>query len=224
MVADTRGHNVPAAGDTPRRQTLLDLALSINDFVSVANATDRAQKLADIGASAARPLLVYRQDLGRFEWTSGGGSPAWRDLSGRLGGASPHIRMRKSSVQPRSANSWGQVFLEAVIEQAGDQPWTVPGDGSITVTQAGLYMFDSSVTMTAPGTFAVRIYRVADQTVLDASPASSGASFTNHAHAVRRLAAGDTIVTMVYPTAAGMSVQVDVPAAPSFMTVTRLSD
>lgn len=67
MATSPRKHVVPAPGETPRRQVINDLAASINDFVPVANVTERAQLVADltaldVGPSLARPLYVHRAD------------------------------------------------------------------------------------------------------------------------------------------------------------------
>lgn len=83
MATSPRKHVVPAPGETPRRAFANDLAASINDIVSVANATERAQLLADLAAqtppyvpSSARPLYTHRADApapNRLEYTEGSG-------------------------------------------------------------------------------------------------------------------------------------------------------
>lgn len=67
MATDARGHIAPAPGETPRRQVINDLSLSINDVVVVANATARAAKVVELAnagvpVSTTRPLLVWRSD------------------------------------------------------------------------------------------------------------------------------------------------------------------
>lgn len=65
MAVSARKHIVPAAGETPRRAVINDLAASINDIVPVANATARAQLVADVvnvGHAWPRPLYVDRAD------------------------------------------------------------------------------------------------------------------------------------------------------------------
>lgn len=67
MATSARKHTVPAAGETPRRQAINDLAASINDIVPVQNQTARAQLLADVVAAGhvwPRPLYVDRADAG----------------------------------------------------------------------------------------------------------------------------------------------------------------
>jgi len=59
---DIRQHTAPLPLETPKRQALNDLSLSINDFVMAANATEQAQKITAIVPTAARPLLIYRTD------------------------------------------------------------------------------------------------------------------------------------------------------------------
>lgn len=67
MAIDARKHVAPAGGETPRRQAINDLSLSINDVVPVANVTERAQLVADLTSAGAppsstRPLVVARAD------------------------------------------------------------------------------------------------------------------------------------------------------------------
>lgn len=86
VAIDARKHVAPAAAETPRRQALNDLSLSIRDFVPVANATERAQIVADLSAagtpvSATNPLVVIRADapVGAPVEISTDGS-AWRSV------------------------------------------------------------------------------------------------------------------------------------------------
>lgn len=229
MATDVRRHTAPAAGETPRRQAFNDLSLSINDAVPVANTTERAQLVSDLTAisqapSTSRPLLVYRADAARYEFTTVPvpSDADWRVLPSLKAAALPHIRMRKTVVQARGAGNWSQISFEATSDAAGDQPWTVPGDGTITVTQPGLYMFDLTASMTIAG-FACQIRKAGSNDVLDQSPLGTSTSQSNHAHATRRLAAGDLVIGLVYPSAAA-NLTVDNPATPTFMTVTKLSD
>lgn len=79
MGTSPRTHTIPLAGETPRRQAIVDLATSINDIVPAANATARAQILADLTAAgqaptAARPLYVMQTDT-REIWEHNGA--AW---------------------------------------------------------------------------------------------------------------------------------------------------
>lgn len=69
MATDARGHTAPAAGETPRRQVINDLSLSINDPIVVANATARAAKIVELAAlvpaitpSSSRPIFFFRSD------------------------------------------------------------------------------------------------------------------------------------------------------------------
>lgn len=87
MATDARKHTVPGAADAPSRQALLDLGLSIRDVVPVADATERAQLVADLtavnqGPATSRPLFVYRADAGagrEVEYTVNGST--WRSLT-----------------------------------------------------------------------------------------------------------------------------------------------
>lgn len=77
MASNARRHIVPAPGEPPRRRAFDDLSLSINDVIPVANATARAQLVADLAAAGApvsttRPLYVHRADTGVTERTTNG--------------------------------------------------------------------------------------------------------------------------------------------------------
>ena len=90
MATSARKHTVPAPLETPRRQAINDALASVNDIVPVANVTERAQLLADLGwtPSAARPLVISRGDApsgAQFEYTVGetsGSTILWRTLAG----------------------------------------------------------------------------------------------------------------------------------------------
>lgn len=227
MVADARGHNVPAAGDTPRRQTLLDLALSINDFVSVANTTDRAQKLADIGASAARPLLVYRQDVGRFEWTIGGTTPVWRDLLSRKDGQSPYMKVTQTVATQRSGGGWFYALPNGAAvtgAAAGDQPWTF-ANGLLTINEAGLYHLDSLITGPDAG-FGTDISNMNNasnpETLAVGYPGTVGSRSVSSASVTTRLAVGDQIAVRFYAGTA-KTLPAHSAANPQMLLVTRES-
>src|SRR5690606_33152768 len=81
-IIDARKHTAPHNDDTPRRQAINDLSLTVNDIVPVANTTERAQVVADLAAAgfptgSGRPLYVHRMDApagSRLE-VNDGGSP-----------------------------------------------------------------------------------------------------------------------------------------------------
>lgn len=71
MATDARGHTVPAGDDEPKRSDLTGLSLSVNDAIPVANATERATKLAELAGladpivpAAGAPLFFFRADAG----------------------------------------------------------------------------------------------------------------------------------------------------------------
>lgn len=80
MATNTRGHTVPAAGETPSRAAIFGALLTVNDIVPVANTTARQQLVADLtaagrGPTPSRPLYVTRADAvaGReLEYTTNG--------------------------------------------------------------------------------------------------------------------------------------------------------
>lgn len=66
-MIDARKHDAPAAAETPRRQAINDLSLSIRDVIPVANTTERAQLVSNLTAagqapSVSNPLYVHRAD------------------------------------------------------------------------------------------------------------------------------------------------------------------
>lgn len=99
MATSARKHTVPAALETPRRQAINDGLDSVNDIVPVANVTERAQLLVDLGwtPSTARPLVVSRADApagAQFEYTVGetsGGDVVWRTWAGESAPVTPTL-------------------------------------------------------------------------------------------------------------------------------------
>lgn len=84
MATDARGHTVPAASDHPQRQNLLDMMLSVNDYVSVTNTTTRNALGITLAPTTSRPLIVYRVDSGTLELSTNGS--AWTTLPDRNDG------------------------------------------------------------------------------------------------------------------------------------------
>ncbi len=83
MATDAAKHTIPAGTDGMRRQNLLDLSLSINDIIPVANATERDSVYAALVAAgrvpASAPVRVDRLDTGLLERNTGTG---WGPVSG----------------------------------------------------------------------------------------------------------------------------------------------
>ncbi|WP_182112881.1 hypothetical protein [Actinotalea sp. JY-7876] len=218
-MADARNHLVPASGETPRRQAIADLSLSINDVIIVANTTERAQKVADLGVS--RPLVFFRLD-----------APSGRELeytrdaeTFHTVGEKPSLTVRQAAPAVRPANQWSQAPVNvtgvapAIVSALGPQPWEHE-NGVITILEDGEYEFWLTLSMSASN-FTVQLYRLADSKVLGQSPSSSGASFSNQAFANPRFyEAGDQIVGRVYP-AAQQTLVPDSNTAPCILTVKR---
>lgn len=78
MATDKRGHEVPTGASPARRQSLLDLSLTINDIVLVANETARTAKVLDLAPTSSRPAFVYQLDTAEL-WvhtaSTGAGRP-----------------------------------------------------------------------------------------------------------------------------------------------------
>lgn len=79
-IRDARGHTVPTGSDAARRQSLLDLSLSIPSIRSVASESEASQyvaqlRAAGITASDRDPAFVWRRDLGVLQVWNG---TVWR--------------------------------------------------------------------------------------------------------------------------------------------------
>lgn len=66
-MPDARKHDTPEALEAPRRTAILDLSLSVNDIVPVANVIEQAQVVADlvdagVAPTPALPLFTTRAD------------------------------------------------------------------------------------------------------------------------------------------------------------------
>ena len=142
MATDARKHTAPAAGETPRRQALNDLSLSIRDVIPVANTTARAQLITDltnagVGPSITNPVFVYRADapLGfRTEITEDGTN--WRPH----GGALRHAEMTGPTPTFTVANAtiWGLGAQTLDTAASIDAPGAISGE-SFAVNVTGLY-------------------------------------------------------------------------------------
>lgn len=88
MATDVRKHEAPAPLENPKRAAINALSESINDFIVVANTTERAQLASDLAPiTATRPLLVFRQDApddAQFEYTVDGTN--WRKVGAQRQG------------------------------------------------------------------------------------------------------------------------------------------
>lgn len=79
-IRDARGHTVPTGSDAARRQSLLDLSMSIPSIRSVASESEASQyvaqlRAAGITASDRDPAFVWRRDLGVLQVWNG---TVWR--------------------------------------------------------------------------------------------------------------------------------------------------
>jgi len=122
MAVSARKHTVPAEGETPRFEAINELGASINDIVPVANTTERAQLLADLGwaPSAARPLYVHRADTSAaLEYTTDGTN--WRPVGGieHFDSGAPAGTTVTGSALNVTANLAAAPFTRLVIAHAG---------------------------------------------------------------------------------------------------------
>lgn len=223
MATDARGHTVPAAGETPRRQAFNDLSLTVRDVVYVANATARAQLLTDLAgvglaASATNPVYVHRGDApdgSRLEVTTDPTGTVWRTVGG-----GSFLKIRQAAAVSRSANAWtqGPVGSPTQVSATGPQPWS-HSSGVITINEPGLYRIELQVSMSG-STFACAIRRGSDSRMLGQTSTGSSSSFSNQCMASEVLSAGETIFGVVYPTVA-LNLQADSPTTPCTLSIER---
>lgn len=79
-IRDARGHTVPTGSDAARRQSILDLSMSIPSIRSVASESEASQYVAQLRAAGITPsdrdpAFVWRRDLGVLQVWNG---TAWR--------------------------------------------------------------------------------------------------------------------------------------------------
>jgi hypothetical protein len=147
MAIDARKHVAPAAGETPRRQVINDLSLSVRDPIPVANTTERAQLVTALTAvgqapSATNPLFVYRADApagARLEMTQDG--TTWQ-ISGR---PIVHGPTALVGAVPAGATAWGYENAQSVNGHAS-------GKSAITWPAFPNAIVNVQVSMLYPGT------------------------------------------------------------------------
>lgn len=165
MGTDIRKHTAPLAGETPSRQVINDLSLTVNDVIPIANTTARAQLVADLTAagftpSQTKPLYVHRADAGtgqELEVTTDGttwrtiSAPVWTTYTATLtgltlgsgGSASTQwrregdlIRVRYHFVLGSSAGMSQPRFSLPVTSVALRHTFEVVGHGSVAISGA----------------------------------------------------------------------------------------
>lgn len=148
------------------------------------------------------------------------------DAITNLKSATPYVRYAVPADQTRGGSAWGQVNVSQLTNSQGTSFWTNNGSGLITVGTAGLYLIDTTITMTAAN-FAVRIFSFTNNRPLGQSGFSAGTSFAAHATANVMLAAGEQIIVQVYH-GTSLNVRADSAGAsigqqvPSFVTIAKM--
>lgn len=176
MATDARGHTVPAASDVPSRNTLLNMMLSVNDFVSVTNTTTRAAVATAVSPTAVRPLIVARADArpdSELEYTSDG--LAWKTVT--LGSG---VQIYTPALTAPTTNPTLGSGSSAVGEYEKFGDWVV-GTGEIVfgasgvAAGSGFYEISLPVAMPAAGPTAGRI--IGSGVFFDSSAAGASAWF-----------------------------------------------
>jgi hypothetical protein len=161
MAIDARKHVAPAAAETPRRQAINDLSLSIRDPIPVANVTERAQVLTDltaagVGPSVTNPVYFHRADLpprARTEFTDDGTNFYLLNPGGIF------AALEKTTAQAIAPATDATIAAYTVTETSG---CTLDNStGVVTVPLAGRYrvMFSFDWTANGTGARAARVTR-----------------------------------------------------------------
>lgn len=194
MGTNARKHTVPLAGDQPRRQSFDDLSMSINDVIPIANATERAQLVADLGTYEG--LTIYRQDMFWNEtWQNG----AWVVTGGRL----PYISLGRNT--PGAPATGVDATLSGWTTSVGWQctetggTVTVPVTGRYQVTAGGAWAANAS------GIRRVQITKNGTSFILatDGRPSVSTTDLGQSASRTVSLTAGETVLMRIYQTSGG---------------------
>lgn len=129
MGTDVRGHTVPLGTEAPAspQEAIRELGLTVNDVVMAGSATDRAQKLTDIGSSATRPLLVMQTDTWTL-WLHDGSK--WR----YVWAAVPLTLDSQSTTTETGASNANLVYASASIVLPVDTTWEVQGGATLINT------------------------------------------------------------------------------------------
>lgn len=195
MGTDVRKHTVPLAGEQPRRQAINDLSRSINDVIPIANATERAQLVTDLGGAYAG-LTVFRQDL---LWEEKYVDGAWVVTAGRL----PYMSLGRNTVASPAQNvdstlgGWTSTTGWQCTESGGSI--TVPVSGRYQVTAGGAWLAN------ATGVRRIQITKNGTSFVLatDTRPSIAGTDLGQSASRTVSLAAGESVLMRIYQTSGG---------------------
>lgn len=191
-TTDARGHTVPLGSDAPRRQTLLDLSLSIPSTktcpsLASANQHVAALKNSGISASDSSVILVWRTDLGVLTAWNG---KTWSQVAPPISTASASGVAQYSPSSLRMTKNQGIVTLTGVITTTshvidagwrtdiavtptGYRPKTIGGVGAPATSPAvsyvhgapgvDLYRPDSAVVIATNGNLSVYVGRRATE-------------------------------------------------------------
>lgn len=192
-----------------------DLTLLTREGIPIAAGNVKGPK-GDPGDSATLSIL----DTDEIDLTLTGDSSSGYTLSATAK-AKPYAMWKTVATQGRSAGAWAQIInMTTLHESEGPQPWTM-GGGLFTVTESGLYSMTLNLTTSIAG-YALGLRRLSDSYMLGQTPVGTGASLGNTICITRRMVAGDSVILMVYPSAA-LTIDIEAAARPCNFVVTKLS-
>lgn len=197
-TTDARGHTVPLGSDAPRRQTLLDLSLSIPSVktcpsLAAANQHVEALRNAGVDASDSSVILVWRTDLAVITAWNG---KTWAQVAPPITSTSVSGVAQYSPSSLRMTKNQGLVTLTGVITTtshviaagwrtdiavtpAGYRPKQIGGAGAPATSPAvsyvhgasgaNLYRPDSAVTIAPNGNLSIYVGRQATELFISMS-------------------------------------------------------
>lgn len=203
----------PVGTDTASRASLFAEIGEHSQIIPTTDATDRAQKVADLTtagftATAAEPFWFYRSDLGIVErWDGTNAIQMVQPLT--------HARFIMTAQLAHGASLWNLMPLDSKTDVLGEDVLSV---ASRTVTvPAGLWLFDAMLTMSGDA-FSAAIWN--GSTVL-ARTAQSGVSNETGLSCVRRLTSTGSITLRQFATATRSNL-ISSTTVPCHLSVTRL--
>lgn len=180
MATDARKHTAPGSAETPKRSSLNDLSLSVNDIVPVANATERDALYTTLTSApinqvpATRPIYVDRLDTGTIERNAGTG---WY----RIGGEKKSLDTGYNETQKSAASGVVDLF------GASDISFTLAAGGEVDFDFTLQYWANAAVAVVGTLGLLVDGALVADESLQIHS--GVGALATNYHQATPRFSA-----------------------------------
>lgn len=204
----------PVGTDTASRASLMAEIGEHSQIIPTTDATDRAQKVADLSgagvtATTQAPFWFYRTDLGIIERWNG-------TTPHQFAQPLTHARFITTAQLAHGSGLWNLMPIDSKTDVLGEDVLSV---ASRTVTvPAGLWLFDAMLTMNGDA-FSAAIWN--GSTVL-ARTANSGVSNETGLSCVRRLSSTGSITLRQFAGATRSNL-VASTSVPCHLSVTRLA-